>query len=170
MDGASTAGQRVASEGTMAKKKNRGRDHRSHRRAANRAMPHVAVATICERVLREGQTPTLIRLIDTFNIASDSEEMPPGVLSFVVFVMLKSGPARGDRRIRITGKAPSGQIVLDEEREVNFAGEEAGAVIEANVNLAVRETGLYWFDVSVGSEIASRIPMKIHYARRAAAQ
>lgn len=129
-------------------------------------MPYLAVAAICEKVLREeGGIISMVRLIDTFNITGDSKELPPGVVSFVIYVALKSGEAIGKRTVEITGYSPSGEKIHSRKQEVNFEGGVAGAGVIANVMMTVKETGTYWFHVKLNRQEMTRIPLKINYQR-----
>lgn len=93
--------------------------------------------------------------------------MPPGVLSFVIYVMLKSGDALGTRRVHIAGNSPSGERLFTEMKEAEFEGEENGVAIECAVKLTVKDNGLYWFDVNVNDQTLSRIPLRINYTQQA---
>ncbi len=140
---------------------------RLRRPKGNRELPHVAIATICEKVLKEGLIVTLVRVIDTYRISAEPRTMPPGVLSFVIYVLLKSGDARGTRRIEIVGHSPSGERILAQSEKADFVGEENGVAIECPTKLTVKDTGLYWFDVNVNGRTLSRIPLRISYTQRA---
>ena len=143
---------------------------RSSKKRGNRKKPYVSVAAICESVLREGKeskVASLIRIIDTYNIKSEHKTLPAGVLSFVLYVVLKSGEAIGKRRIRLIGTSPSGKESFSETREVQFNGAEHGVSFEYRIKLSVNETGIFWFDLYVNREMMTRIPLRINYSQQA---
>jgi hypothetical protein len=130
--------------------------------------PYIAVATICERVLQEGNTPTLIRVIDTFSIEGEAPKMPPGLLQFVIFVMLKTGgSSTGKIKLGIVGHSPSGNEAVNETKDAPIApGHAGGCSVQFEVKLLVSEPGEYWFDVLLNGTMISRIPMRIRYSKR----
>jgi hypothetical protein len=134
-----------------------------HRVKKNNKLPYVAVATLCEKVLREGETPTLVRIIDTLNVTGDSPKMPPGVIVVTIFVLLKSGEARGHRDIRIVGRDPNGEILLNHTEDGQFGDPESGSIVQIQAKLVVKMAGLYWFDVNVSGTTVTRIPMRLQY-------
>lgn len=136
-------------------------------RRGNRKTPHLATAVLCEKVLQEkDEVTSLIRVIDTINLSGEARTLPPGVIVFNIVVNFKSGEARGRRRLRIVGRAPSGKKVAAYEHALEFKGDEHGVSVVALTRMSVTEKGLYWFDVLVNREMMTRIPLRINYLQQ----
>lgn len=141
------------------------RSHKPNKRR-QKAKPYLGAATICERVLHEDKVPSLIRVIDTFKIEAKASTLPPGVIQFVIFVLLKAGDAVGKRKLHFVGTTPSGKNTFNETRDIELLGGPAGgATLAMNVSLVIAEVGVYWFDVSVNDDLMTRIPLKIEYVQ-----
>ena len=48
---------------------------------------------------------------------------------------------------------------------VLFEGDERGVNLFVNLNLQVKEEGLYWFDVLVEDAVMTRIQLRVMYQR-----
>lgn len=135
--------------------------------------PFVAVATFCERVLRESDNVlSIMRVVDQLNVSATGPEapdsMPPTPTNLNVAIVLRRGAARGRHKVKIRPEAPGGEQ-RDEAIEVsiNLAGdEEAGANIMIDFSgFAVDREGLWWFDVLFGDAetLLARIPLRVNY-------
>jgi len=153
----------------MAKKKKKPRRSSSRSRATrrsrtNRKEPLLAAAVLCDKVLREeDNVVSLVRLIDVFNISGTASTLPPGMARLVLFVMFRSGEALGVRRLRIVAKSPTGDILSQDERKMEFKGDEHGAVAAIDLKMGITQTGLYWFDVTLNDNLMTRIPLRVRY-------
>lgn len=130
--------------------------------------PHVAVAVICEKVLKEVDTVTsLIRVIDRITVHADGldapAQMPTTTVRAVLVLNLKAGAARGRHSLRIELEEPSGQSRGFAELPALFEGDERGVEIITHFSLDVTVEGLYWFDVRLGDRPLTRVPLRIAY-------
>lgn len=133
---------------------------------SNRKLPHLGVAAICESVMREQDgVVSMIRMIDTFNVKGDAKTLPPGVVSFVIYVAFKSGDALGERTLELASYSPSGKKVKTEKQKVKFKGDEQGVGAIFRVTMTINETGIYWFHVKLNRQDVTRIPLRINYKR-----
>ena len=72
--------------------------------------PYIAVATFCEKVLRESDgVLTIVRVVDTLNIAASALKYPTNsppipITNLTVAIVLRRGEASG--RHRSTGRDP----------------------------------------------------------------
>lgn len=130
--------------------------------------PFLQAALICERVLREQDgVISAIRIIDqlTHTIIGRTipEELPNVPFNFSLLISLKSGRARGRHNVSIALEDPSGARKELFSQSLQLEGEHRGAnwVIQANVTFSME--GLYWFDVLIENELATRIPFKLIY-------
>lgn len=147
----------------MAKKKKSGA---TRKRRGNRKKPFLAVAVLCEKILREEDNViSLVRLFDTFNLSGETPTIPPGVATTNMYLQFKSGEAIGTRRLSVVGRSPSGEETTLFENRIDFNGGEGGAVASIDLKLAVKEAGLYWFDVMINDELMTKIPLRVQYRR-----
>ena len=134
-------------------------------RRSNRKAPLLGVAAICERLLQEDTVMSMIRMIDTFNITGDSKEFPPGVITFEIYLMFKSGEAVGERTVELVGYSPSGKAGYRFKKKIKFEGGEQGVGLKFRVVMTVDETGVYWFHVKLNRQDITKIPLTINYKR-----
>lgn len=133
---------------------------------SNWKLPHLGVAAICEKVMREQDgVVSMIRMIDTFNIKGDAKKLRPGVISFVIYVAFKSGEALGERTLELISYSPSGKKVKSEKQRVKFEGAEQGVGAIFRVTMTINETGVYWFQVKLNRQDVTKIPLRINYMR-----
>lgn len=124
-------------------------------------------ATFCEKILREADGVTsIIRMIDRFNVQGDTEEMKPIVLTFMVYIGFKSGFMRGKQKISLRPKSPKGEELPAMDFPVLFEGDDdRGPAIGFQVNWAVQEEGLFWWDLYLNDELVTRMPLRVDYQR-----
>jgi hypothetical protein len=126
---------------------------------------YLHVATFCEKILHEADgVNSIIRMVDRFNIQGPNEEMPPTVLSFMVYVSFKSGFMRGKQKISLRPKSPKGEDLPAMDFPVLFEGDDdRGPAIGFQVNWAVQEEGLFWWDLYLNDELVTRMPLRVDY-------
>ena len=137
-----------------------------------RTGPFVRAALICERMLEEKDgVLTPVRVIDRFSVQAQGAEapatMPPSKISFVIFVSLAAGDARGGTNLSLRLEPPS---VTDArmlwEGTLDFhAGPDQTQNLVLHTNVDARSAGLYWIDVLVEGRRATRIPLRVSYPR-----
>jgi hypothetical protein len=127
--------------------------------------PHLTAALICDRVLTEQDGVTsAIRIIDRIFLIADEDGNPIDPrYQFTLFVMFKSGAARGTHEIAIEMEKPSTERVEMLKAPVLFEGEERGVNIVFQVAFEPDQQGLYWFDVLFASDRVTRIPLRVIY-------
>jgi hypothetical protein len=131
--------------------------------------PYVTMATLCEKVLREADgVISVIRSIDRLMIQAQGEEvpaeLPQGQVSTTLVVCLKADDARGRHPVSVEVQLPSGATLPPQTVDVMFEGEERGVNLILNIQVEAME-GLYWFDVSVNSQLLTRVPLRLMYQR-----
>lgn len=126
---------------------------------------HLHVATFCEKVLREADgVLSLIRMIDRFNVFGETDEMPPTLLSFTVFISFKSGILRGKQKIAFRPKSPIGEDLPSMEIPVLFEGDDdRGPGMAIPLTWSVEKEGLYWWDLYLNDELVTRMPLRVAY-------
>lgn len=135
--------------------------------------PYVAIATFCEKVMRESDNVlSIMRVVDQLNIAASGpdapEQMPPVPTSLTIAIVLRRGSARGRHKVKIRPETPAGeQRDTAVEASVNLTGdEESGTNIVIDFNaFPVDQEGLWWFDVLFGDAETriARIPLRVNY-------
>lgn len=131
--------------------------------------PVLALAVICERVLREVDgAMSIIRIVDRWQIVGSSPHMQVTTIPLSIAIMLRSGKFRGRVTVTIRATAPSGKQLIQIDAPILFEGEgqdERGAFIAMNLGFVAEEEGLYWFTLLLNQEAATRIPLRVAYQR-----
>ena len=132
--------------------------------------PYVQVAAFCERVLREADgVLSLIRIVDVVTHAERGpdppQDMPEVRYPLNLVLILKSGAARGRHEVTITPELPSGETLSPVTTSVRMEGEGKGANITTRIDMAFKLEGLYWFNVQFDSQVITRLPLEVRYAR-----
>lgn len=132
--------------------------------------PFLSVASFVDMPIEDKTgTLSLIRMIDRSVLQSYGEglpeEMPKRPTTLTLVVGLKSGAARGRHTLSVKPEAPSGLKLTPMDLPVHFEGEDRGQNFILHVNLTVEEEGLYWFDIYVGAERLTRVPLRFLYER-----
>lgn len=130
--------------------------------------PYLMAALLCERVERTADgRRNLVGLLDT--VVKDGEEDPaqmtPLVATVFIVVQFRSGSARGSMELGIRPTYPSGLRKGGSSISIFFAGDETASGIELPLDLTLDETGLYWFDILLDSQLVTRIPLRVRYRR-----
>jgi len=133
--------------------------------------PYLAVAVLCEKVLREVDgTSSLIRMVDRVTLSAAGPEppkdMPPHTVEFVLVVLLRGGRAKGRDQVILTLEQPSGQRSHLGTFPVVFEPEERGTQLNVNLRLDIEQEGLHWIDLELQSarRLLSRVPLRALYA------
>ena len=133
--------------------------------------PFLSAAFLCETVLqeRDGRNSP-IRILDritrTVVDPEPPEIMAPFKYQMSLYVGFKSGSARGPMMLEVRMQKPSGDSPSPFTQELNFEGDdERGVNIVGNLNIEFETPGLYWFDVQLGGQRVTRIPLRIIYSR-----
>lgn len=131
--------------------------------------PYLAYGVICERVLKEADgAVSLIRIIDRFTIRAQNKNLPPTSLNFYLAILLRRGDQKGIMRLSIRPITPSEKELPSLEIPLHFEGEkehgeEHGCEVAVPMQFMVQEVGLYWFEVKLDGQLATRIPLRIVY-------
>lgn len=126
-------------------------------------------AFLCEKVLVEQDgVKSAIRIIDRVTRTAVGPnppgEMEPFDYEAALLIRLKSGWARGTYPVSIRVVKPSQEARAPIPQNVFFEGEEdRGHDIIVNVRLRVEMVGIYWFQVSLGDRLLTRVPLRIIY-------
>jgi hypothetical protein len=135
--------------------------------------PFVAVATFCEKVMREADNViSVLRVVDQLNVTATGpdvpDEMPPAPTNLHIAIVLRRGEARGRQKVKLRPEAPGGELRdVAIENFITLTGDpEAGANIVIDFSgFAVDREGLWWFDVLFGDAetLLARIPLRVSY-------
>ena len=130
--------------------------------------PFLTIAVFCEEAQqdRDGFL-SLSRIIDHIVIfGADPNTMPPTQVVTTLVVIFRSGSFRGSSQITVNQLSPSGLSVPLFSFPTFFRGGDQGAGVIAKVAFVVSEAGLHWFEVSLGGQPKTRIPLNVSYAVR----
>jgi hypothetical protein len=132
--------------------------------------PYVAMAVLCEKVLQEKDgVLSAIRVIDRIVSTASGPEaparMPPVAIRLTALLSFRSGIARGSYTVTLRPQAPSGRALPALALPVHFEGEDRGANLVLNLDSVLDEEGVYWFDVLLGEQRLTRMPLRVIYQR-----
>lgn len=118
--------------------------------------PWVAVACICEKVLREEDgVLSAIRIVDRFQV--QTKGLPAGATPAVpltALISLKSGNVEGRSDLSMRLNTPSGTSVdVSETYPMFLKGKEHGFNVIVNMLLPAKEFGSYELEVYWNSEV-----------------
>jgi len=131
--------------------------------------PYINAALLCEKVLEEKDSVlSIVRLINqlvhTQKGADAPQKLPKFSYRLFCVCVIKAGDADGKHILGIKLKSPADKLL--EKLEFPFAVQNgAGANIIMEMNLTFSQVGLYWFEVYLDSELATKIPLTIVYNR-----
>lgn len=127
--------------------------------------PFVQVATICQNVLQERDgTLSLIRILDNIEVPpSDVYGDKALVQNITAVVVLRCGSLQGDYDLKIVPHCPRGHVVSTAPIKASFKGQEQEVRIVKPLTFVADVEGLYWFQVSLGNDLLSCIPLKVSF-------
>lgn len=142
--------------------------------------PHIAIATLCERVLVEQDGVLSVirvvdRLIQTATGTAPPEQMPPFLVQendLRMVISLKSDRARGRFTVKIVLEDPSTQRMQVGQSDLTLQPGNSGANLNIGLNLAIQHEGVHWFDVLLGGpheqedQLMTRVPLQVVYQRQ----
>lgn len=129
--------------------------------------PWVQVAAFADNVVEGNDgTASLIRLIDTFQVAPLPPDVPEVIarqaaITANMFIGLKSGDARGAFTIQVRHTLPDGAVRMAKPLEAVFSGGEFGVNVRAQLVIEAHLLGLHWFNVLVDDHLLTRLPMRV---------
>lgn len=132
--------------------------------------PYLQAGCLCENVIEDKHgVLSLIRIIDTVTRTAAGpnppDDMPPFQYEVKLVLMFKSGKARGRSTVRIVPEKPTGASLDPISLTVHFEGEEKGQNFITNMALTLEHEGLYWFNVHLGEDKLTAIPLRVKYDR-----
>jgi hypothetical protein len=127
--------------------------------------PYLTIAVLCEKVLEEKDgVPSLIRIVERFNITGQPPSMQPTVISPMLVIGLKAGMFRGQAVIQVQPVPPSGEPRPALRLLVHFEGDDdRGVMVRGQLQFLVTEPGLYWFEIKLFDALLTKIPMRVVY-------
>jgi len=137
--------------------------------------PFVIAAVICERVLVEkDEANTLVRVVDRVTLpptavpplsqGQEGKAPEPFSTDLILFILLKSGDAKGEYAMRVDTLLPSGREITGNEFKVNFLGGIQGVHARSPLPVYLHESGLHWYSVHLNGKVITRVPLDLVYA------
>lgn len=126
-------------------------------------------ALLCERILEERDgVKTAVRIIDQLNRGAIGAP-PPAVMepfqqNLGLLIRLKAGIARGTQQVKTEIRNPSNEVIVTLNHPAPLAGpEDAGFDLVFNLMLEINQAGTWWFDIYIGQERWTRVPLRVVY-------
>ena len=150
----------------------------SRKKKATKAMPLLAAALFCEKVLEDkDNVMTLVRIVDKVLVQKQQVNMPmpptgqqPIMMTTVgsspiltALLAFKSGNAKGKYLLQIIMVSPSGKRKQVAELPITFLGNEQGVNVRAMMGIQLDEEGLFWYEVRIDDRMLTRMPLRISY-------
>lgn len=132
--------------------------------------PYLQVAVLCEKVLQEKDgVLSAIRIVDRIVMTASGvgapQQMPPVPINLTALLVFKSGSATGNHQVKIRPVLPSGRFLQELSAPMFLEGEDRGANLVVNIGIQAIEEGLYWFEILVDDELATKVPLRLVYQR-----
>lgn len=134
--------------------------------------PYLAVAVLCEKVLREADgVLSIIRVVDRITVSASHDQkqapaqMPVVPINLIAVLSFKSGFARGPYIVKIRSIDPSHRELNAVELPILLEGEDRGANLVINLGFQAQEEGLYWFEVFLMEALITKMPLRVLYQR-----
>lgn len=146
------------------------------------AGPFLATAVLCEGANRDSSGAlTITRIVDNITLPSagpqasnirrfpgrgarpGADQTAPPVVELTLVVIFRSGEFQGPGKIGVQQISPSGIVAPPFFFPTLFQGEDHGAGVIAKVSLTIQEEGLHWFEVSLGGQAITRIPLRVGF-------
>jgi len=145
--------------------------------------PFLATAVLCEGANRDSSGAlTITRIVDSIILPAASRQAPkprrfpgrgdapsaaeqnlPPAVELTLVVIFRSGQFRGSGEIAVQQISPSGAFAPAIVFPTFFQGEDHGAGVIAKVGLTIQEEGLHWFEISLGGQPITRIPLRVAF-------
>lgn len=136
--------------------------------------PYLSAALICERVLDEKDgVKSLIRIVSrlTRSIRGTDvpEKMPPIFAKLAIYISIKTGNKAGKHTLKIEFTRPDKTNLPSMSQSINLEPPESrGHEFIINMNLALDQEGVFWFDVYLDDLLMTKIPLTIRYITQTA--
>ncbi len=126
--------------------------------------PFLATAVLCEKAARDRYgVLTITRIIDGIVLPAAARQTPPTIVELTLVVIFRSGQFQGSLEIALRQISPSGAVAPLTRFPTFFQGEDHGAGVIGKVGLTIQEEGLHWFEVLLGGQPITRIPLRVAY-------
>lgn len=145
--------------------------------------PFLATAVLCESANRDTSGAlTITRIVDNIIVPAARQPAPkirrfpgrgggraaadqtaPPTVELTLVVIFRSGEFQGPGKIAVQQISPSGIVAPPFFFPTLFQGEDHGAGVIAKVSLTIQEQGLHWFEVSLGGQAITRIPLRVGF-------
>ena len=145
--------------------------------APEKGGPYLTAAFFCEQTIEDVRDAAMsaIRIFDKTTIILDSAIVPPDMPSeskrlpvgLVGLVSFKTGDSPGEHTIRIGLVSPSGKTTPNVfERTLTF-GEKpySGVNVRLQTTIFVKQGGLFYMEVYLDDQLATRVPFEIEVQR-----
>lgn len=127
--------------------------------------PYLFIAFACDSIPQDGRMP-VENLSGKINVEGSAETMPPFPLTFTLFLGFTAGEYTGKAKVDIQPFTPSNEKLPPmPSMNVEFQ-EPLNHQVHINVlieDLAIKQQGIYWFDVTVNKSPMARIPVEVSY-------
>jgi hypothetical protein len=144
------------------------------KRVKKKGGPYLAAAVFCDSVV-EGADGAMsaIRIIDHVRLkipanapADVLSAKKPALVSLWLLLSFKTGFAKGKHEVRLVMHSPLGKRHVIKKDRVPFRKEPHGGInLKINLNVLIKNFGLFWIDVYLDGKLLTRMPLQISLER-----
>jgi len=130
--------------------------------------PYLAAALIAEKILREPDAATIVRVIDKIGISPETvKDIKDDMLGLPLTILLsfRSGGYIGKSELVLVQVGPSGNSMPCGLANLSFESTIDTKYMMSQVVLKWEYEGDYSFDVFLDHKLVSRIPLQIEFPR-----
>jgi hypothetical protein len=123
--------------------------------------PWIKAALFCERVVVDAGAPSAIGIFDHRTVTGDDP------VAMTMLVILVRGDWAGAFDVKLDARSPSDEVVATIGLTVDLppAPEASGQVL-VPIQLVKVQDGVYWFELRLRGELATRVPLRIGRRQR----
>ena len=131
--------------------------------------PYLIAALLCETVLVEkDNVKSAIRIVDkTTRVIKGTDPpstMPATKIRWNLVIKLVKGKAQGKHEVAVKLVTPSGEELSTHTMTIDFEGaENTGIDLLANLDLDLKEEGIYWFEIYYDKWLLTKSPLQTTY-------
>jgi hypothetical protein len=120
--------------------------------------PWIKAAMFCDRVVMDGGLLSAQGIFEQRTITS------PEPLRMSLLLILVRGDWQGPFEVNVVARSPSGEAVATIELNVDLPRPtDASGQVLVPISLVQVQDGVYWFELFLRGQVATRIPLRISH-------
>ncbi len=133
--------------------------------------PFLTMASFCELALQEtDRVFSAIRMVDMMTLTVEAHEgkptpteIPPVLVHSWFLIKFASLNLSADYELLLSAISPSGKETEIIKHMIRFDPDGLGSNVRVELNIGVKEDGVFWFHVRLNGELITQVPLKVKY-------